>query len=67
MKPFPVRPFANPGKTDGLVPPVTSRFVGGVRLRANLPVVSNRAFIRAWAASRANAGAPAIATKPLAR
>lgn len=61
------RPLTTPGKTDGLVPPVTSRFVCGVHLRASLPVASNRAFIRAWAARRAQAGAAAVAAKRLAK
>jgi hypothetical protein len=66
MKAFPVQPLANPGKTDGFSPLVTSRFVCGVRLRASLPVASNRAFIRAWAARRAQVSAAAVAAKRLA-
>jgi hypothetical protein len=66
MKSFPVRPLTLPGKA-ALVPSVASRFTCGVHLRARLPVVSNRAFIRAWAASRAQAGRAAVAASRLSK
>ncbi len=65
MKTFPVRPLTTPGKPCALGSSVASRFACGVHLRSSLPVVSNRAFIRAWAASRAKAGAAALAAKRL--
>jgi hypothetical protein len=62
-----ILPPGNLAKTDGLVPPVRSRFVCGVHLRASLPVASNRAFIRAWAARRAQAGSALRAATGLAK
>jgi hypothetical protein len=67
MNPTQVRPPTLPGQTAAHASPVASRFVCGVHLRASLPVVSNRAFIRAWAASRTRAGAAALAAKRLAK
>jgi hypothetical protein len=64
MKTFPVRPLTLPGKA-ALVPSVAPRLPSGMHLRARLPVVGNRAFIRAWAASRAQAGRTALAAQRL--
>lgn len=67
MNPIPLRLLTPPGKLGSGVFPVASRFRCGVRLRASLPLASNRAFIRTWAASRARAGAAAAAAKSLAK
>jgi hypothetical protein len=56
-----------PGPNDGLLPLLPPRSVTGRHLRACFPVVSNRAFIRAWAVRRARVSAAALAAKSLAK